>query len=89
VGRTDPRYDWSEFLRKEATKPDHADPMLCASFTDSPSVTDTTPAQPPATEGVEEVSINPQVAALQLVFPDFEPIILWAELVSFLHRSRS
>ena len=89
VGRTSPRYDWLEFLRKEATEPVHADPMLSASFTDSPPVTDATPAQPPANAVVEEVSTNPQVAALQVIFPDFEPIILWAELVSFLCRPRS
>jgi len=49
-------------------------------MTDSPPPNDPTPVQPTATETVEEISTNPQVAALQAVFPDFEPIILQSVL---------
>ena len=57
----------------------HADAMFSASFTDSPPAADPTPIQPSDTEEVQEISINPQVAALQVIFPDFDPIILCAE----------
>ena len=66
-------------LVESGDKPAHADAMLRLSFVDSPPPTDPTPIQPTETETVEEVSTNPQVAALQAIFPDFDPIILCAE----------
>jgi len=57
----------------------HADAMLSASLPDSPPASDPTPIHPSDTEEVQEISTNPQVAALQLIFPDFDPIILCVE----------
>lgn len=50
--------------------------------TDSPPPTDPTLIEPSASELVEEVAINPQVAALQAIFPDFDPIVLQSVLDS-------
>jgi len=52
-------------------------------LTDSPPAADATLAQPAATtQPVEDVSANPQVAALQAIFPDFDPIVLQSVLDS-------
>lgn len=51
-------------------------------MTDSPPAPDPTPIQPSDTQEVQEISTNPQVAALQVIFPDFDPIILQSVLDS-------
>ncbi|KAF9793216.1 hypothetical protein BJ322DRAFT_1103637 [Thelephora terrestris] len=51
-------------------------------MTDSPPASDPTPIEPSDTEAVEEVSTNPQVAALQAIFSDFDPIVLQSVLDS-------
>jgi len=50
--------------------------------TDPPPPADPTPVQPTATETVEETLTNPQVTALQAIFPDFDPIVLQSVLDS-------
>lgn len=77
------------FDGNEATELTHADASHFP-FIDSPPAADTTPVPPTTTtEQVEEVAANPQVAALQAIFPDFDPIVLSVRLVSFPHRSLS
>jgi hypothetical protein len=58
-------------------------PCFVLSFADSPPATDPTPVEPTATETVEEESNDPQVVALQAIFPDFDPIALCEEFISF------
>lgn len=75
------------FDGNEATDLTHAD---ASHFIDSPPAADTTLVQPATTtQPVEEVAANPQVAALQAIFPDFDPIVLSVQLNSFPHRSLS
>jgi len=49
---------------------------------DSPPAADPTPVEPTTAPPVEEIATNPQVAALEAMFPDFEPIILQSVLDS-------
>jgi len=49
---------------------------------DSPPPADPTPAQPTPVQSVEETLTNPQVAALQAIFPAFDPVILQSVLDS-------
>ena len=82
VERSRSRYDWSECLNeKEAAGPTdtHTD-AFASTFTDSPPAADPPPVQPTDAQPVEEVAINPQVSALQAIFPDFEPIVLYVQL---------
>jgi len=51
-------------------------------MTDSPPGIDPTLVQPTAVQPVEEAPGNPQVAALQAIFPDFDPVILQSVLDS-------
>jgi len=52
-------------------------------LTESPPAVDPpTPAQPTAAEPVEEPAVDPQVASLQAIFPDFDPIVLQSVLAS-------
>lgn len=67
------------FDGNEATETTHAD---ASHSIDSPPATDTALAQPATTtQPVEEASANPQVVALQAIFPDFDPIVLSVRLV--------
>jgi len=51
-------------------------------MTDSPPAADPTPVEPTTAQPVDETPTNPQVTALQAIFPDFEPIILQSVLDS-------
>jgi len=57
-------------------------------FIDSPPATDPTPGQPTDVQSVEETPTNPRIAALQAMFPDFDPIILCVQLIPSPYRLR-
>jgi hypothetical protein len=67
------------FGENEANEPTHDDASPPPPpFRESPPAADPTPVQQTTAQPAEETAPNPQVVALQAIFPDFEPIILYA-----------